>query len=269
VTAQTLTEMRQLLSRHGVSPRTSLGQHFLADPNLTRRVVAEAGIKKGDRVLEVGSGTGTLTRALVQAGAIVTAIEVDERLKPVLEETLAGLSVDLIIADAARIDYSELLGPDAWKVVANLPYQVGTQLVLDWLRLVPAITELTVMVQYEVAQRLAASPGTDDYGLPSVVAALYGSARIAFRVPPHVFYPPPRVESAVVRVVRKEPSPLAERALELAAAGFGQRRKMLRRALSVVVDNAETILRAAGIDPTERAENLSPDDFLRLAGAST
>lgn len=267
MSAQTLAEMRQLLTRHGLSPRTSLGQHFLADPNITRRVVSVAEIESGDRVLEVGAGTGTLTRALVEAGADVLAIEVDERLKPVLEETLEGLAVRVMFADAARVDYPDLLGEGPWKVVANLPYQIGTQLVLDWLRLVPAISDLTVMVQLEVAQRLAALPGTDAYGLPSVVAALYGSVRIAFRIPPHVFYPPPRVESAVVRVVRREPPAAAVGAVELAAAGFGQRRKMLRRALSVVVDNPESLLRAAGIDPTERAENLSPEDFVRLAEA--
>lgn len=265
MSAQTLTEMRRLLARHGLSPRTSLGQHFLADANVTRRVVKEAEVNRGDRVLEVGAGTGTLTRELVAAGAQVTAVEVDERLRPVLEETLEALPVVLIFADAARLDYQDLLGTGPWKVVANLPYQVGTQLILDWLRLVPAISDLTVMVQLEVAQRLAAAPGTDAYGLPSVVAALFGAVRIAFRVPPHVFFPSPRVESAVVRIVRKEPPAAAVGALELAAAGFGQRRKMLRRALSAVVDNPEVLLDAAGIDPTERAENLSPDDFIRLA----
>jgi len=161
------------------------------------------------------------------------------------------------------------LGAGPWKVVANLPYQVGTQLVLDWLRLVPAITDMTVMVQLEVAQRMAAPPGSRAYGLPSVVAGLHADLKVAFRVPPHVFYPPPQVESAVVRVVRKAAPPGAARAIELAAAGFGQRRKMLRGSLSVIVPNAEEFLRSAGIDPTKRAEDLSPDDFLLLAEASS
>ena len=268
MTAQTLNEMRQLLQRHGLRPRTSLGQHFLADPNVTRRIVATAGVKSGDRVLEVGAGTGTLTRQLVAAGAEVTAIEVDEQLRPVLEETMAGLSVNLLYLDAATVDYQELLGAGPWKVVANLPYQVGTQLVLDWLRLVPAITDMTVMVQLEVAQRMAAPPGSRAYGLPSVVAGLHADLKVAFRVPPHVFYPPPQVESAVLRVVRKAAPPGAARAIELAAAGFGQRRKMLRGSLSVIVPNAEEFLRSAGIDPTKRAEDLSPGDFLLLAEAS-
>ncbi|HSL26055.1 MAG TPA: 16S rRNA (adenine(1518)-N(6)/adenine(1519)-N(6))-dimethyltransferase RsmA [Acidimicrobiia bacterium] len=269
MTAQTLAEMRALLERFGLRPRPSLGQHFLADPNLTRRIVREAQIVPGDLVLEVGAGTGTLTRALAEAGASVTAVEVDERLQPVLEEVLAGLGVQLLIADALSIDYGLLLGDASWKAVANLPYQVGTQLILDWLRMVPAISEITAMVQLEVAQRLAAEPGSDAYGLPSVIARLHGRVKIAFRVPPHVFYPPPRVESAVVRIVRQPTPALADRAVELAAAGFAQRRKMLRGSLSVILPHPERQLRMAGIDPTSRAETLSPEDFLRLAEMAT
>lgn len=268
MTAQTLNEMRMLLRRHGLKPRTSLGQHFLADPNLIRRIVTTAGVRKGDRVLEVGAGTGTLTRQLVAAGAQVIAIEVDEQLRPVLEETMEGLGVNLLFLDAATVDYEQLLGDGPWKVVANLPYQIGTQLVLDWLRLVPAITEMTVMVQLEVAQRMAAPAGSRAYGLPSVIGGLHSDLKVAFRVPPHVFYPPPPVESAVVRVVRKDAPLGAARAIELAAAGFGQRRKMLRGSLSVILPNAEEALRSAGIDPTKRAEDLSPADYLRLAEAT-
>ena len=257
-----------LLQRHGLKPRTSLGQHFLADPNVTRRIVTAAGVKAGDRVLEVGAGTGTLTRALVAAGAVVTAIEVDQHLAPVLEETMRGLPVDLLFVDAAAVDYRELLGKGPWKVVANLPYQVGTQLDLDWLRKVPAITEMTVMVQLEVAQRMTARPGSPAYGLPSVVAGLHADLKLSFRVPRHVFYPPPNIDSAIVRVVRKEPPGQAERAIELAAAAFGQRRKMLRRSLAPIFPGAEEALASAGIEPTLRAENLSPADYLRLAEAA-
>ena len=268
MTAQTLTEMRMLLERHGLKPRASLGQHFLADPNLTRRIVTAAGVRAGDQVLEVGPGTGTLTRQLVAAGASVTAIEGDEYLRPVLEETMEGLAVNLLFLDAASVDYQKLLAEGTWKVVANLPYQVGTPLILDWLRLVPAITEMTVMVQLEVAQRMAASPGSRSYGLPSVVAGLHSDLKISFRVPPHVFYPPPKVESAVVRIVRKPAPEGAATAIELAAVGFGQRRKMLRRSLALVLPDAEGSLRAAGIDPTKRAEDLSPADYVRLARAT-
>jgi len=268
LTAQTLSEMRSLLQRHGLRPRTSLGQHFLADPNVTRRVVTTAHVEPGDLVLEVGPGTGTLTRQLVAAGAEVTAIEIDEQLKPVLEETMAGLQVNLLFLDAATQDYLTLLGEGPWKVVANLPYQVGTQLVLDWLRQVPSITEMTVMVQLEVAQRMSAPPGSRSYGLPSVVAALHADLKIAFRVPPQVFYPPPKVDSAVLRIIRKNAAAGAARAIELAAAGFGQRRKMLRGSLSTILPNAEEYLMSAGIDPTKRAEDLSPADYLRLAEAA-
>jgi 16S rRNA (adenine1518-N6/adenine1519-N6)-dimethyltransferase len=202
---------------------------------------------------------------LVAAGAAVTAIEIDEKLRPVLDETLAGLSVDLLFADAAATDYQALLKDGPWKIVANLPYQVGTQLILDWLRLVPSVTEMTVMVQYEVAQRMAAQPGTRAFGLPTVVVGLHAHMKIAFRVPPQVFYPPPKVDSAVVRLIRKEAPALATKAIELAAAGFGQRRKMLRGSLSAILPDAEAALKRAGIDPTRRAEDLAPGDFVRLA----
>jgi 16S rRNA (adenine1518-N6/adenine1519-N6)-dimethyltransferase len=178
---------------------------------------------------------------------------------------MRGLPVNLMFLDAAAVDYRELLGEGPWKVVANLPYQVGTQLVLDWLRMVPAITEMTVMVQLEVAQRMTAQRGSAAYGLPSVVAGLHAELKLLFRVPPHVFYPPPNVESAIIRVIRKEAPGRAETAIELAAAGFGQRRKMLRRSLALIFADAEEALRSAGIDPTKRAEDLSPEDYLRLA----
>ncbi|MGH8928254.1 MAG: 16S rRNA (adenine(1518)-N(6)/adenine(1519)-N(6))-dimethyltransferase RsmA [Acidimicrobiia bacterium] len=265
MTAQTLTEMRRLLERHGLKPRHAIGQHFLADPNLTRRVVNEAKIEAGDRVLEVGPGTGTLTRQLVAAGARVLAIEVDQSLRPVLAETLHDLPVDLRFADAAALDYNKVLGVGPWKVVANLPYQIGTQLILDWLRWVPVIVEMTVMVQLEVAQRLVARPDSRVYGLPSVVVGLYADGGLRFKVPPQVFYPPPQVASAVIRLVRKTAPAAAERAIELAAAGFGQRRKMLRGSLASVIEDPAAALATAGIDSTRRAENLTPIDFVRLA----
>jgi 16S rRNA (adenine1518-N6/adenine1519-N6)-dimethyltransferase len=268
VSAQTLAEMRSLLERHGLRPHPSLGQHFLADPNLIRRLVKRAGVGEGDRVLEVGAGTGTLTLALTDTGAEVLAVEIDRRLQPLLDEQLRARSVRLLFADAMTLDYRELLGQQDWKVVANLPYQVGTQLILDWLRFVRVISAMTVMVQLEVAQRLAAVPGNDAYGLPSVVAGLHSKVKIAFRVPPQVFYPRPKVESAVIQLTRTPLPDHAERAIELATAGFGQRRKMLRGSLASVLVEPEAMLRAAGIDPSWRAEQLGPDDFLRLAGVS-
>ncbi|MEX2622485.1 MAG: 16S rRNA (adenine(1518)-N(6)/adenine(1519)-N(6))-dimethyltransferase RsmA [Acidimicrobiia bacterium] len=268
MTAQSLTEMRRLLTKHGVSPRKSLGQHFLADPNLTRKVVAAADVQAGDRVLEIGAGTGTLTRALTEAGARVLAVEVDPRLAPILEETLAGMDVDLRIVDARHLAFeSELIG-GPWKMVANLPYEVGTGLLLDILRKVPIIHSFTVMVQLEVARRLVAKPGSADYGLPSVIIGLHGEASRLFNVPPQVFYPPPRVDSAVVGIRRQvRPGPV-DRAIDLAVAGFGQRRKMLRSSLRSMLIDPTAVLLSVGIDPSRRAESLSPDEFLHMAEAA-
>jgi 16S rRNA (adenine1518-N6/adenine1519-N6)-dimethyltransferase len=153
-------------------------------------------------------------------------------------------------------------------VVANLPYQVGTMLLLDWLRFVPALTEFTVMVQQEVGERLVARVGDSAYGLPSVVTGLHAEARMAFKVGPQVFFPTPRVDSVVTRLHRRPAHPLSERAIELAAAGFGQRRKMLRGSLASKLADPVAVLENAGFDPRLRAEELSPSDFLRLAEAS-
>jgi 16S rRNA (adenine1518-N6/adenine1519-N6)-dimethyltransferase len=265
VSAQTLAEMRALLARHGLRPSKALGQHFLADPNLTRRVVRTAGVMPGDRVLEVGAGTGTLTRALAEAGAAVLAIEVDPRLAPVLEESLGEAQVEVRIADALSFDYRSALGQGGWKMVSNLPYEVGTTLLLHLLTEVGEIDSFTVMVQLEVARRLVAEPGSPDYGLASVVTRIHGRPRLAFTVPPQVFYPPPRVESAVVHVLRGVAPPFAARAIQLAGAAFRQRRKMLRGSLRSVMADPETALTVAGIEPTRRPQTLTAEDFLRLA----
>ncbi len=254
-----------LLAAHGVRPRRDLGQHFLADPNLVRKIVTAAGVWPGDRVLEIGAGAGTLTRGLAAAGARVLAYEVDTRLRPVLEAALEGVpGVEVRYADAALIDPAELAGEE-WVVVANLPYHVGTPLLLRLLREAPGISRFVVMLQREAVERLAAAPGSRVYGLPSVVAQLHGSVKIAFRVPPTVFLPPPRVESAVAVIRRRPAHPLAERAIALAAAAFGQRRKMLRRSLASVLADPAAALAAAGLDATRRAEDLAPEDYLRLA----
>ncbi len=265
MSASTRSEIRALLASHGLNPRKDLGQHFLVDPNVIGRVVRVADVKPGDRVLEVGPGTGTLTKALADAGAKVTAIEIDDRFRPILEDQLAGTEVELVFADAMKVDYAQLLGQSQWKVVANLPYQVGTPLVLDWLRHHRKIEALTVMIQAEVGERLAAKAGDDAYGLPSVIAGLHSEVGLAFRVPPQVFLPAPRVDSVLVTMHRRETPEHAERAIAIAAAGFGQRRKMLRGSLAPVFDHPVASLEAAGIDPTRRAESLTPLDFLRLA----
>jgi 16S rRNA (adenine1518-N6/adenine1519-N6)-dimethyltransferase len=265
VSIQTRTEILELLDRHGLAPSKVLGQHFLADPNLIRKIVATAGVGPGDLVVEIGAGTGTLTAALAESGASIVSYEVDRRLEPLHRDVLGGLAnVEVRYADATRVDLGAELGPGPWRLVANLPYNVGTPLLLDILRRVPAVERMVVMVQREVADRLAAAPGSRIYGLPSVVAQIHGQVRLAFRVPPQVFIPPPAVQSAVVSIERIPAPPGAERAIELAARAFGQRRKMIRTSLALPADQ---ILRA-GLVLTARAEELTPSDYLRLAQVS-
>jgi 16S rRNA (adenine1518-N6/adenine1519-N6)-dimethyltransferase len=257
-----------LLARHGLAPRRSLGQNFVVDPNTVRRIARLAEVGPGDRVVEVGAGLGSLTLALAETGAEVTAVEVDGALVPVLEEVVAGTGVRVVHADAMGLDWDAVLGGGRWALVANLPYNVATPLVLDLLDHVPAVDRLLVMVQAEVADRLAARPGTPAYGIPSVKVAYWATAEVVGRVPPTVFLPRPRVESAIARIVRRPvPATTAEpdRLFALVRAGFGQRRKMLRRSLAGLVDAAT--FGAAGVDPEARAEDLSVEDWGRLASA--
>lgn len=265
MTPQTRSEIADLLATHGLAPIRRLGQHFLADANITRKIVDLAGVGPGSLVVEVGAGTGTLTRALAAAGAHVVAYEVDQGLRPVLAEVTGGLDVEVRFEDVVDVDFGVALEGSGWAMVANLPYNVGTPVVLSALQNAPNVDRFIVMVQKEVARRFAATPGSADYGLPSVIVGLYGEARMGFTVPPQVFYPPPKVESAVVVVTRQEPPERAARAVELAKAGFGQRRKMLRGSLSSVLNEPTVVIEASGLDPTARAEDLSPDDFLKLA----
>jgi 16S rRNA (adenine1518-N6/adenine1519-N6)-dimethyltransferase len=259
----------QLLQRHEVDPRRSLGQHFLVEPNVVRRIVAIAGVGPGDRVLEIGAGAGTLTRGLAAAGATVVALEVDERLRPVLDEVLDGVDgVEVRFADATRLDLGSLVAEGRWIVVANLPYNVGIPLVLDLLRFAPTVARLVVMLQREAVERLAAGPGSKVYGVPSVVAGLHAAVAVALRVPPTVFLPRPEVESAVAVLERRPAAGDTERAIQLATVAFSQRRKMLRRSLAGVLDDPEATLAAAGIDPTGRAEDVEPAGYLRLAGVA-
>jgi 16S rRNA (adenine1518-N6/adenine1519-N6)-dimethyltransferase len=267
VTAQTRSEIAALLRRHDLSPSKRLGQHFLADANITRKIADLAGLGPGTLVVEIGAGTGTLTRALAATGAHVVAYEIDAGLLPVLDEVTSGLDVELRLLDASDANLADDLEGGPWTMVANLPYNVGTPLLLDALRRVPQLERFVIMVQREVAERLVAGPGGKVYGLPSVVAGIHSRGRLALRVPPHVFYPSPKVESAVV-VLERVPAPeQAERAIDIATAAFNQRRKMLRGALGGLFDDPVAALTAAGIDPTARAEELSPDDYLRLASS--
>ena len=263
----TRTEARGLLDRFGIRPKRSLGQNFVVEPNTVRRIAELAGVGLGDRVVEVGPGLGALTLALLETGAEVTAVEIDDVLVDVLEEVAGDHgSLRIVHADAMGVDWESLLGAGPWTLVSNLPYNVSVPLVCDLLDDVPAIVRLVVMVQLEVADRLVASPGDDAYGLPSVKVAYHAEARKVGRVPPSVFLPRPRVDSALVDVVRR-PEPLVAAApdvlFRLVRAGFAHRRKMLRGALRGIVDEAGLV--AAGVDPTLRAEDLDLAQWAAIA----
>lgn len=263
MTGQSRTAIVSLLERHGISPRRAYGQHFLADPNLIAKVAAVAEVGSGDSVVEVGAGTGALTAALAATGARVISYELDERLRPVLAETLAGTDVDLRFVDVMDVDLDSELGEGVWKLVSNLPYNVGTPLLLDILLEVERIESMTVMVQKEVADRLVAAPRTPDYGLPSVVVALTAVLVDRFPVPPQVFVPSPNVASNVLRLDRVQPPALLPEAVGLARLAFGQRRKMLRRSLRGRV--GDDAYRKVGLVGTLRPEDLTPEQFVALA----
>jgi 16S rRNA (adenine1518-N6/adenine1519-N6)-dimethyltransferase len=264
------TRIHDLLGDAGLSPRRDLGQNFVADPNTVRRIATLARVGHGDHVVEIGAGLGSLTLALAETGASVTAVEVDRGVVPVLREVVADQpSVTVVEADATTADWAALLAAsEAWTLVANLPYNVATPLVCDLLDEVPAIRSMLVMVQREVAERFAAPPGSKLYGAVSVKVAYWASASVAGLVPASVFVPRPNVESALVRIDRREP-PVTDRALlfSLVRTAFGQRRKMLRRSLAGVV-SAE-VFDAAGISPEERPEQLGLGAWVRLTGAAS
>jgi 16S rRNA (adenine1518-N6/adenine1519-N6)-dimethyltransferase len=264
--------IRQLLDSAALSPRRDLGQNFVADPNTVRRIAALARVGPDDRVVEIGAGLGSLTLALAETGAEITAIEADRSLVPILRDVVAELpNVTVVEGDALRLDWAALLdgsgdGPRPWVLVANLPYNVATPLICDLLDGVPGIGRMLVMVQREAAERFAASPRTPAYGAVSVKTAYWADARVVGHVPAAVFVPRPNVESALVEIVRHEPPATDPGTLfPLVRAGFGQRRKMLRRSLAGIV-TPETFT-AAGISPTARAEELDVAAWCRLADA--
>jgi len=264
----------ELLDAHGIRPSKALGQNYVADANTVRRIARMAEIAEGDHVVEVGAGLGSLTLALVECGARVTAIEIDKYVLPVLREVVAGHNVDVVDADALTIDWNSVVAPgERATLVANLPYNVGTLILANVLEQAPQIDRMVVMVQKEVAQRLVASVGSKAYGALSVKVSYHANARMLGTVPPTVFVPQPDVDSALVLLERhKVPIVDVNTAGEdeifaLVRAGFGQRRKMLRRSLGDLVD-ADTFERA-GIAPTARAEELDVVAWGRLAAART
>jgi 16S rRNA (adenine1518-N6/adenine1519-N6)-dimethyltransferase len=262
-------QVAALLREHGLHPSRALGQHFVVDPNTVRRVARMAQVGPDDRVVEIGAGLGSLTLALAETGAAVTAVEIDRHLVPMLRQVVEPAGVSVVQADARTLDWDALLrdGDGTWVLVANLPYNVATSIVLDVLERAPAVSRLLVMVQREVGERLAAEPGDPAYGGVSVKVAYWASAAVVGRVPPSVFLPRPDVESALVRIERRPvpavPAVPRERLFELVEAGFGQRRKMLRRSLAGLLP--VEALEAAGVRPEARAEELDLAAWGRLA----
>ena len=273
-------EIRQLAADLGLRPTKALGQNFLHDPNTIRRIVRTADLEADDVVVEVGPGLGSLTLGLLPAVTQVTAIEID----PVLAATLPGTvaarlpgradRLRVLAADALRLDV--LPDPQPTALVANLPYNVAVPVVLHLLAQLPTLRQGLVMVQAEVAQRLAATPGSRVYGVPSVKLAWYASVRQAGSVPRAVFWPVPNVDSGLVAFTRRPLPPdagAASRPAVFAAvdAAFAQRRKTLRSALAGWAGSpvrAEAVLRAAGVDPGLRGEALDVADFVRIAAAA-
>ena len=270
--------VRTLASRHGVRPTKALGQHFLIDPNLARAIAADAGVGHGDRVVEVGAGLGSLTLALAGTGAAVLAIEFDRALVAALEEVVTAQpvesrSIEVLHADAMRLDWERTLGAERWVLCANLPYNIATPLVLDVLERAPQVTRLLVMVQREAGERLVARPGEEAYGAVSLRATYRATGSLIRRVPPDVFWPRPTVESVVVRLDRRATPPVDvdEPTLwRLVDTGFEQRRKTMRNALrrlGLSGTGAGVLLVANGLAPNVRAEELDLDAFARLARA--
>ena len=266
-----LPPLREVISRHGLSASKALGQNFLFDEQLLDRIAAVPGSLEGRRVLEIGPGPGGLTRAILRAGADVTAIEMDRRCLPALSELQAAFPnrLRVIDGDALNLDHGEWMGSEPFAILSNLPYNVGTALFTRWLggeSWPPQWTSLTLMFQQEVAQRIVAKPGSSAYGRLAVLAQWRSNAKMAMKVHRSAFTPPPKVMSAIIHV---EPDTMPEgvsaRMLErVTEAAFGQRRKMLRQSLKGLPGAIEA-LGEIGIDPHRRAETLDVADFVALA----
>ncbi|HSF97359.1 MAG TPA: 16S rRNA (adenine(1518)-N(6)/adenine(1519)-N(6))-dimethyltransferase RsmA [Ornithinibacter sp.] len=270
-------EIRELAARHGIRPTKQWGQNFVVDGNTVRRIVRVAGVGTGDTVVEVGPGLGSLTLALLSEVDRVVAIEVDPVLARALPATVAQHApaqldrLEVVLADALAV--TQLPGPPPTALVANLPYNVSVPVVLRFLELFPTLRTILVMVQLEVAERLAAGPGSKTYGVPSVKAAWYADVRLAGRVPRSVFWPVPNVDSGLVALTRRE-APVTdatrEQVFACVDAAFAQRRKTLRAALASWAGSpalAEAALTAAGVDPRTRGEQLDVAAFAAIASA--
>ena len=270
-------EIRALAERLGVRPTKSLGQNFVHDGGTVRKIVRQAGVSSGERVVEIGPGLGSLTLGLLEVGADVVVVEIDPTLAGALPATVMAHQpeaidrLEVVAADALRV--TELPGRPPTALVANLPYNVSVPVLLTFLERFESLERALVMVQAEVADRLAAPPGSRTYGIPSVKAAWYASARRTATIGRTVFWPEPNVDSALVELVRHEPPSTTasrEEVFAVVDAAFAQRRKMLRSALSGLVGSsaaAQRVLEAAGVDPQSRGERLDVAAFARVAEA--
>ena len=269
-------EIRELAAELDVTPTKKLGQNFVHDPGTVRRIVQTAKVKQGEHILEVGPGLGSLTLGLLETGASVTAIEIDERLAARLPQTAAehapGAQLDVIVSDALQVQ--DVPGEPV-ALVANLPYNVSVPVLLHLLERLPSLERGVVMVQAEVGERIVAGPGSKVYGSPSVKAAWYGTWSSAGLVGRKVFWPVPNVDSILISYTERDTprgsEELRRKVFRIVDAAFGQRRKMLRQALSPLLgENAAAtslVLEASGIDPTSRGETVGIDDYVRLAEA--
>lgn len=268
-----LPPLRDIVATYGLAPKKALGQNFLFDLNLTGKIARAASPLEGFTIFEVGPGPGGLTRALLEQGAErVVAIERDPRCLPVLDEISRHYPgrLEVVEGDALKVDLAALADGAPAKIVANLPYNVGTQLLINWLTADPKApfwTSMTLMFQKEVGQRIVAAPGSNHYGRLGVLAGWLAHADILFDVPPQAFTPPPKVTSSVVQLLPRA-DPLSSDLAKLervTQAAFGQRRKMLRQSLKPL--GGEALLESVGIDPARRAETLSVEEFCALARA--
>lgn len=262
------TRLSERLAAHGLQANKGLGQHFLLDLNVTRKIARLSGAGPEDHVIEVGPGPGGLTQALLETGAQVTAVERDGRFLPLLAELGAAFPgrLEVMHEDALKVDEASIAGPAGARIVSNLPYNVGTPLLVKWLTGAFRPRSLTLMFQKEVARRIVAEPGDPDYGRLAVLAAAVTDRRLVLEAPAKAFTPPPKVDSAVVHMVpRREPVGGArlEALQRVTAAAFGQRRKMLRAGLRAL--GGEELCISAAVDPAARPETLDLDGFLRLA----
>jgi 16S rRNA (adenine1518-N6/adenine1519-N6)-dimethyltransferase len=264
-----LPTLREALEAHGLWAKKAFGQHFLLDLNVTRKIARLAQVGEGDHVIEVGPGPGGLTRALIETGARVTAVEKDERFRPLLEELAAATDrLTLVFDDALKVDEAQIAAGQPAHVVSNLPYNVGTPLLIKWLTGPWTPASLTLMFQREVVDRITEGPGEDAYGRLGVVVQATCRAQRVLDAPARAFTPPPKVDSAVVHLEPRADRPSPERLdvlQRITAAAFGQRRKMLRSSLKAL--GGEELIVAAGLDPQARAEVIPVDGFLKLADA--